>query len=207
MWLRRLKYAGQREVRLRLSDTCPEREHSSEDGSSFVRQAARVTAETFGGLVAGEGDLSCEDGDGLVAPAVDEKVAQFVGDLLHLHGVTVAQLRMLFNELVVAGVGLGVGGCLGAEGENDRAELFDSHGRVLRGSRVDCLTGRGDRLEQFLLLGENDLLVVTKVAEERGAADFGALGDVADRDVVEAAREEELLGGLDDRSVLGRLRS
>ena len=29
-------------------------------------------------------------------------------------------------------------------------------------------------------------------------ADFGALGDVADRDLVEAARQEELLGGLDD---------
>jgi hypothetical protein len=41
-------------------------------------------------------------------------------------------------------------------------------------------------------------LLVAEVAEERGAADLGALGDVADRDAVEATREEQFLGGLDD---------
>jgi len=96
------------------------------------------------------------------------------------------------------GVGLWVGGCLGAEGEEDRAKLLDGLGRASRGGGVVCLAGCGDGLEQFLLLGENDLLLVAEMAEERGAADFGALGDVADRDVVEAPREEELLSGLDD---------
>jgi hypothetical protein len=105
---------------------------------------------------------------------------------------------MLLDEPVMAGVGLGVGGCPGAEGEDDRAELFDGFGRVLRSGSVVCLAGCGDRLEQLLLLGEDDLLLVAEIAEERGAANFGALGDVADRDVVKASREEELLGGLDD---------
>jgi hypothetical protein len=109
--------------------------------------------------------------------------------LLHLHHVTVSQLRMLLNQLVMAGVGLGIGGCLGAEGEDDRAELLDRLGRAPRGGTVVCLTGGGERLEQVLLSGEDDLLLVTEVAEERGAADFGPLGDVANRDVVEAARE------------------
>ena len=46
-------------------------------------------------------------------------------------------------------------------------------------------------LEQFLLFGENDLLLVAEVAEERGAADFGALGDVPDRDVNDAELHAE----------------
>ena len=45
---------------------------------------------------------------------MDEKVAQLLGDLLHLDRVTVARLRMLPDQLAVAGVGLGVGGCPGA---------------------------------------------------------------------------------------------
>jgi hypothetical protein len=129
--------------------------------------------------------LPGEDGDGLVAPAVDEKGAQLVGDLLHLHRVTGAQLRVLVDQLEVAGVGLRVGGCLGAEGEDDGAELFDGLGCASRGGGVVCLAGRGDRLEEFLLFGKNDLLLVAEVTEERGTADFGALGDVADRDVPE----------------------
>ena len=181
-----------------LSGTGPEREYSSEGGLGFADQGVGVVAEAFGGLVAGEGDLCREDGGGLVGSAVDEKVAQLVGDLLHLRGVAGAQLWVLLDELEVAGVGLWVGGCLSAEGEEDRAELFDSLGRAPRGGCVVCLAGCGDRLEQFLLFGENDLLLVAEVAEERGAADFGALGDVADRDVVEAAGEEQLPGGLDD---------
>jgi hypothetical protein len=158
----------------------------------------RVVAEAFGGLVAGESDLSGENGGGLVGTAMDEKVAQPVGDLLHLHGVAVAQLWVLFDELEVAGVGLRIGGGLIAEGEEDRAELFDRLARASCGWGVVGLTGCGDRVEQFLLVGENDLLLVAEMAEERRAADFGALGDVADRDAVEAPREEEVPGGLDD---------
>jgi len=101
---------------------------------------------------------------------------------------------VLLDELEVAGVGLGVDGCLGAEGEDDRAELFDGLGRASRGGGAVCLPGCGDRVEQLLLVGEDDLLLVAEVAEERGAADFGAFGDVADRDAVEAPLEEQLPG-------------
>src|ERR1019366_501847 len=97
-----------------------------------------------------------------------------------------------------AGVGLGADGCLGAEGEDDRAELFDGLGRASRGGGAVCLPGCGDRVEKVLLVGEDDLLLVAEVAEERGAADFGALGDVAARDAVEAPLEEQLPGGVDD---------
>src|SRR6202042_3401437 len=89
-------------------------------------------------------------------------------------------------------------GWLGAEGEGDRAELFECLGRVSRGGGAVGLPGCGDRVEQFLLFGEDDLLLVAEVAEEGGAADFGALGDVADRDAVEAALEEQLPGRLND---------
>ena len=128
---------------------------------------------------------------------MDEELAQLVGDLLHLHRVAGAQFRVLLDELEVTGVVLGVGGALGAEGEEDRAELFDGLGRVSRGGGAVCLPGCGGRVEQFLLFGD-DLLLVAEVAEERGAADFGALGDVADRDAVEAPLEEQLSGGVDD---------
>ena len=110
-----------------------------------------VVAEAFGGLVAGEGDLCCEDGGGLVGTPVDEEAAELVGDLLRLDGVAVAQFRVLLDELEVAGVGLWVGGCLGAEGEEDRAKLLDGLGRASRGGGVVCLAGCGDGLEQFLL--------------------------------------------------------
>ena len=129
---------------------------------------------------------------------MDEELAQLVGDLLRLHRVAGAQLRVLLDELEVAGVVLGVGGRLGAEGQDDRAELFECLGRVSRGGGAVGLAGCGDRVEQFLLFGEDDLLLVAEVAEEGGAADFGALGDVADRDAVEAPLEEQLPGGLDD---------
>jgi hypothetical protein len=59
-----------------------------------------------------------------------------------------------------------VGGYLGADGEDDRAELFDGLGRASRGRGVVCVAGGGDRLEQFLLSGENDFLLVAEVAEE-----------------------------------------
>jgi len=91
-----------------------------------------VVAEAFGGLVAGEGDLCCEDGSGLVGPAVDEEAAELVGDLLRLRGVAVAQFRVLLDELEVAGVGLWVGGCLGAEGEEDRARKSSSAAWMMR---------------------------------------------------------------------------
>src|ERR1700734_2044391 len=184
--------------RLGLGGAGPEREYSAEGGLGLVGQGAGVVAEAFGGLEAGDGDLRGEAGGGLAGSAVDEELAQLVGDLLRLHRVAGAQLRVLLDELEVAGVVLGVGGRLGAEGQDDRAELFEGLGRVSRGGGAVGLPGCRDRVEQFLLFGENDLLLVAEVAEEGGTADFGALGDVADRDLVEAARGEELLGGLDD---------
>jgi hypothetical protein len=105
------------------SGTGPEREYSPEGGLGFVDQGVGVVAEASGGLVAGEGDLRREDGGGLVGSAVDEKVAQLVGDLLHLRGVAGAQLWVLFDELEVAGVSLWVGGCLSAEGEEEQEGL------------------------------------------------------------------------------------
>jgi hypothetical protein len=105
---------------------------------------------------------------------------------------------VLADELVVAAVGLGVGGCLGAESEDDRAELVEGLGGAAGSGHVGAVVGRADRVQQFLLLGEDDLHLVAEVAEEGGAADFGAIGDVADRDIVESARQEQLLGRLDD---------
>ena len=142
--------------------------------------------------------MRCGEGDGLSSPSVNENVTQLAGELLQLQCVTGSQFDVLFDELEVADVARGVGGCLGAEGEDDRAELFDGLGRASRGGGAVCLPGCGDRVEQFLLFGEDDLLLVAEVAEEGGTADFGALGDVADRDAVEAALEEQLAGGLDD---------
>ena len=142
-------------------------EYSPEGGLGLVDQGAGVVTEAFGGLVAGDGDLPAGAGGGLVGSAADEEAAQLAGDLLHLHGVAGAQLRVLLDELELAGPGLGVGGRLGAAGEEDRAELFDGLGRASRGGGAVGLAGCGDRLEQFLLLGENDLLLVAEVTEGR----------------------------------------
>ena len=67
-----------------------------------------------------------------------------------------------------------------------------------RGCDVDEVLRRRNSRQLFLVLGEQDLLLVAKVAEKRGAADFSTLGDFADRDVVEAACEEQLLCDLHD---------
>src|ERR1700734_2993744 len=103
--------------RLGLGGADSERECSAEGGLGVVGQGAGVVAEAFGGLVAGEGDLRGEAGGGFVGSAVDEEVAELVGDLLHLHRVAGAQFRVLLDELEVAGGGLGGGGWLGAGGE------------------------------------------------------------------------------------------
>jgi hypothetical protein len=55
-------------------------------------------------------------------------------------------LRVLLDELEVAGVGLGVGGGLGAEGQDDRAELLDGLGRVSRGGACSLQTSCTHRL-------------------------------------------------------------
>ena len=142
--------------------------------------------------------MRCGESDGLVSSSVHEKVAQLAGELLQLQCVAGTQLRVLFDELEVADVARGVGDYLGAEGEDDRAELFDGLGDAPDRSEVVFSSGCGDRLEQLWLSAESDLLLVAEVAEERGAANFGALSDVADRDLIKAAREEELLSGLND---------
>jgi hypothetical protein len=78
----------------------------------------------FGGRVAGEGDLTGQDGGGAVAAAVDQQFAEPVRDELHLRGVPVAQFRMLLDEFEMAGVGLGISGGLSAQVQENRPELF-----------------------------------------------------------------------------------
>lgn len=118
--------------------------------------------------------------DGLVGASVNENVTQLAGELLQLQCVTSTQLHVLLDKPEVADVVLGVGGRLGAKGEDNRAKLFDGLGHALDRSEVVFLYGCGDRLEVFLLSGENDLLLVPEMAEERGPANFGAFGDVTD---------------------------
>src|SRR5699024_55372 len=102
------------------------------------------------------------------------------------------------QQRIVAAVRVGVCGGPGAEVKDDRTQLFNRlDGRVWADARV-LIMSCGDGVEQFLLLGEDDLWLVAEVAKERGAADRGALGDGADRHAVRAVRREQLSGSADD---------
>ena len=98
---------------------------------------------------------------------------------------------MLLEQLVVPLVGVAVLGRLVAQGQHERAQLFDGLGGGPRRSGAAVPLGRRDRVEHGLLLREHDLRLVTEVAEEGGAAHVGACRDVGHRDVAEPAGGEE----------------
>ncbi len=123
---------------------------------------------------------------------------QQAGVVPDLAGVTVGELRVPLDQLVVERVVVGTAGDLGAE---------LGHQAPGRGQRLPEVPQRfGGRVLPWLsqdphhlaLRGEDDLLLVAEVAEERGAAGLGAPGDLVDGDLVEAALDEERERGLDD---------
>ena len=87
-----------------IGGTGPEGQCSGERGPGVFRQGVRVVAEALGGLETGQGDLAGEDGGGFVGSASNKQFAQLVAELLHLHGVAVAQFRVLLDQREVARV-------------------------------------------------------------------------------------------------------
>lgn len=167
-------------------------------GNVPMKESRVITGRGFADVEAGQSHFGGLSGDGRLGAPGQELIGESVGIVALLDQAAGVQLGVLVDESLVHLVGLGVGGYVLDEAEDDGPNAGQGIGKrgsdrlVLHPCTTRCLGGLGPGVS------EEDLLLVSEIAEESRAANFGTLGYVRDTHLVEAALAEELKGGSPD---------